>query len=80
VNIKHLMLRQDVVDAVAQKQFHIYAIVEVDEALELLTGLPAGMMDEKGCYAEGTINALVVQRLDELHKLHKQESADDHDD
>ena len=79
-NIKHLMLRQDVVDAVAQKQFYIYTIDEVDEALELLTGLPAGELDKKGNYAEGTINALVVERLDELHKLHKQESHDEHDD
>ena len=79
-NIKHLMLRQDVIDAVANKQFYIDAIDEVDEALELLTGLPAGKLDEKGGYAEGTINALVVQRLDELHKLHKQESSDEHND
>ena len=79
-NIKHLMLRQDVVDAVANKLFHINAIDEVDEALELLTGLPAGELDRKGNYAEGTINALVVDRLDELHKLHKQESSDEHDD
>lgn len=79
-NIKHLMLRQDVVDAVAEKQFHINAIDEVDEALELLTGLTAGDMDENGCYPEGTINALVVERLDQLHKLHKQESSDEHED
>ena len=79
-NIKHLMLRQDVVDAVARRQFHIDAIDEVDEALELLTGLQAGEMDEKGAYTEGAIYALVVERLDELHKLHKHESADEHDD
>jgi lon-related putative ATP-dependent protease len=79
-NIKHLMLRQDVVDAVVQKKFHITAIDEVDEALELLTGLPAGELDKKDNYAQGSINALVVERLDELHKLHKQSSDDEHDE
>lgn len=79
-NIKHLMLRQEVVAAVAAGQFHITAIDRVDEALELLTGLTAGNMDENGCYPEGTINALVAERLDQLHKLHKQESSDEHNE
>lgn len=79
-NIKHLMLRQEVVAAVAAGQFHITAIDRVDEALELLTGLTAGNMGENGCYPEGTINAMVVERLDQLHKLHKQESSDEHDE
>ena len=74
------MLRKDVVDAVVQKKFHITAIDEVDEALELLTGLPAGELDKKDNYAQGSINALVVERLDELHKLHKQSSDDEHDE
>jgi predicted ATP-dependent protease len=79
-NIKQLMLRRDVITAVAQKRFHIYAIGLVDEALELLTGLHAGEPDDNGEFPQGSINARVMQRLDELHKLHKQESSDEHQD
>ncbi|MEN8214070.1 MAG: Lon protease family protein, partial [Pseudomonadota bacterium] len=77
-NVKQLMLRRDVVKAVEEQAFHVYAIDSVDEALELLTGLSAGEMDAQGVYAEGTINALVVQRLDELHRLHKQQAVEEH--
>ena len=41
-NVKHLMLRADVVDAVAAGSFHVYAVAHVDEGIVLLTGLPAG--------------------------------------
>ena len=41
-NVKHLMLRQDVVDAVTEGRFHIYPVEHVDQGIEILTGLPAG--------------------------------------
>ena len=44
-NVKHLMLRSDVVEAVKAGQFHVYPIAHVDEGIELLTGLPAGEPD-----------------------------------
>lgn len=50
------------VEAVAQGQFHIHAISHVDEAIEVLTGLPAGKREAKG-FAQGTVNARVDQRL-----------------
>ncbi|MCB0061181.1 MAG: AAA family ATPase [Caldilineaceae bacterium] len=62
-NVKHLMLRQDVVDAAAAGQFHIYPITTVEEGIELLTGLPAGERDAEGNYPEGTVNNLVAKRL-----------------
>ena len=62
-NVKHLMLRGDVVDAVRAKTFHIHAIENVDQAIELLTGVPAGKPDQDGLYPEGTINRRVAARL-----------------
>lgn len=62
-NVKHLMLRQDVVDAVAAGQFHIYAVDTVDRGIEILTGIPAGVPDEKGAYPPDSINGRVEARL-----------------
>jgi lon-related putative ATP-dependent protease len=62
-NVKHLMLRQDVVEAVAEGQFHVYAVETVDQGIEILTGVPAGERDEEGQYPEGSVNARVAQRL-----------------
>jgi lon-related putative ATP-dependent protease len=47
-NVKHLMLRQDVVKAVDAGQFHIYPVEMVDQGIEILTGVPAGERDEEG--------------------------------
>lgn len=70
-NVKHLMLRQNVVDAVAAGQFHVYAVENVDQVITLLTGLPAGEADANGEYPEGTINYHVMTRLTELTKISK---------
>ena len=76
-NIKHLMLRQDVVDAVAAKQFHVYAIDNVDQGIELLTGLPAGVRDSRGKYPKGTINRLVEERLNVMAKKRREQERDE---
>lgn len=65
-NVKHLMLRQDIVEAAAAGQFHIYPVTTIDEGIELLTGTPAGERNAKGNYPKGTINFLVEQRLQAL--------------
>jgi lon-related putative ATP-dependent protease len=62
-NVQHLMLRDDVVEAVAQDQFHIYPVETADQGLELLTGKPAGVRDDEGNFPEGSINQLVEARL-----------------
>lgn len=71
-NVKHLMLRKDVRDAVDSKQFSIYAVTSIDEVIQLLTDKEIGVADSKGRYPDGTINYYVQQRLDKLKKLHKQ--------
>jgi lon-related putative ATP-dependent protease len=62
-NVKHLMLRRDVVDAVADKRFAVYPVEHVDQALERLTGLPAGERGADGQFPDGTISRRVCDRL-----------------
>jgi lon-related putative ATP-dependent protease len=62
-NLRHLMVRRDVVDAVAAGRFHVYPVTTVDQALELITGLPAGHRDPTGAFPEGSVNYLVAARL-----------------
>ncbi|MEW5986719.1 MAG: ATP-binding protein [Chloroflexota bacterium] len=65
-NIKHLMLREDVVEAAGQGLFHIYAVETVDEGLEILTGLEAGRPDVDGRFPIGSLNQRVEARLKEF--------------
>jgi predicted ATP-dependent protease len=65
-NVQHLMLRHDVVEAVQAGQFHVYPMRTVDDAIELLTGVPAGERDAEGSFPEGGINQRVEARLIEL--------------
>jgi lon-related putative ATP-dependent protease len=65
-NVRHLMLRQDVVEAAEAGKFHVYPVQTVDQALELLTGIPAGERDAEGNFADGSINQRVEARLIEL--------------
>lgn len=67
-NEKHLMLRQDVIDAVNEGRFHIYPIEHIDQGIEILTGIEAGEPKEDGSYPEGTINAMVKERLEKMAK------------
>ncbi len=62
-NIDHLMLRQEVIDAVGAGRFHIHAVETVDQALELLTGQPAGEADAEGNFPPESINGRTRQRL-----------------
>ncbi len=68
-NVQHLMLRRSVVDAAAAGQFHIYAVADIDQAITLLTGLPAGEAGAGGEYPEGSINYHVAARLTVLNKI-----------
>ncbi|OGD21864.1 MAG: ATP-dependent protease [Candidatus Aminicenantes bacterium RBG_16_63_16] len=65
-NIQNLMLRPDVVAAVARGQFHIYPVKSVDKGIEILTGFEAGAAGEDGTFEEGTVHALVDQELQRL--------------
>ena len=76
-NVKHLMLRHDVVDAVAAGQFAVYPVATVDEGIEVLTGVPAGEPDDEGVYPGGTVNRVVADRLAEMAEKGKGTEEDD---
>ena len=65
-NVKHLMLRRDVVDAVREGRFHVHSVEHVDQGMELLTGVPIGERDDEGRYPEESVNGRVAARLAEL--------------
>jgi lon-related putative ATP-dependent protease len=65
-NVKHLMLRKDVVAAAAAGKFRIHAVETIDQGIELLTGVPAGERQADGSFPEGTINRRVEDRLRDL--------------
>jgi predicted ATP-dependent protease len=62
-NVENLMLRPDVVDAVAGKKFRIIPVRTIDEGIEMLTGHPAGKPGRGGKFPDGSVNALVEARL-----------------
>ncbi len=62
-NVSDLMLREDVVEAVGSKQFHIWAAKTINEGIEILTGVPAGKRGRNGQFREGTVAYRVDQRL-----------------
>jgi lon-related putative ATP-dependent protease len=65
-NVQDLMLRRDVVKAVAEGKFHVYPVAAIDEGIEILTGIEAGAAREDGTFEEGTVNALVDAELRRL--------------
>ena len=64
-NARDLMLNQELVAAAEAGQFSVYTVDHIEQAMELLTGLPAGMPDAQGVYPEGTINHRIQLRLAE---------------
>ena len=74
-NMKHLMLRHNVVDAVHEGKFSVYAIDHADQAIELLTGVAAGEADSDGIFPEDSVNGRVQLRLRTLAGLRMQYSA-----
>lgn len=71
-NIKHLMLRSEVIQSVKNGDFHIYPVEHVDEGLEIMTDLKMGEKQQDGLYPEATMNDLVKSRLEKMaHRLAK---------
>jgi predicted ATP-dependent protease len=68
-NVRHLMLRHDVIEAVRAGQFGIYPVRTIDEGIELLTGMPAGERDANGLFPDDTLNQRVELRLIGLSEL-----------
>lgn len=69
-NVKDLMLREDILTAVDEGRFHIYAIDNVDDGIEILTGVKAGKPGRNGKYPKGTVNYEVQKSLENLYKKH----------
>ena len=70
-NVDNLQLNDEVISAVKNKKFHIYAISTIDEGIELLTGVPAGKKDKNGHFPAGTINQLVYEKLKKYADISK---------
>ncbi len=78
-NVRNLMLKKEVLQAVKDGKFHVHAVTSVDEALSLLSGMPAGERKEDGAWPEGTFNFLVDKRLKEIAKKQKAEEKGEKD-
>lgn len=75
-NVKHLMLRNDVVTAVKEKQFNVYAVETVDQVMELLTGKTAGKADDNDIFPDDSINGMVQNQLVEMTRKRRQFAKD----
>jgi len=65
-NIRNLMLKQEVVDAVKDGQFHIWPVSTIEEGMEILSGIKAGNLQTDGTYEDGTLFRSVDERLQEI--------------
>ena len=71
-NVKNLMLRADIVEACRQGKFAIYSIAHIDEGIEVLTGVAAGVRGDDGQFAPGSINRLVEDKLKAFAEMRRQ--------
>ncbi len=76
-NIKNLMLPQDVIEAVKNKQFHIWAVSTIEQGIELLTGMPAGTPTDIRKFNPDTIYGRVAQTLEDYRQAMKEHAGDD---
>ena len=68
-NVDNLQLSDEIIQAVKDKKFHIYAVSTIEEGIEVLTGVPAGKKDKDGHFPAGTINCLVYEKLKKYAKI-----------
>jgi lon-related putative ATP-dependent protease len=76
-NVKHLMLNQKVRNAVEEGKFNIFAISDIDQGIELLTGIRMGEVGEDGSYPPDTISGKVQQRIEKLSRIKETSSNGD---
>ena len=79
-NVKHLMLQEEVVEAVQQGLFSVYAVQNIDEAVTIITGTEAGDRDEDGNFPPNSVNAKVEEQLIKYAKLRKKHAGKDEKD
>ena len=65
-NVPNLMLKEEVVQAVKENQFHIWAVSHIDEGISILTGVKAGALREDGTFEEGSVNERVDAKIEKL--------------
>ncbi|RLC51111.1 MAG: peptidase, partial [Candidatus Cloacimonadota bacterium] len=65
-NVKDLMLKEEIVNAVADKKFHVYSISGLEEGIEILTGVKAGKKTKEG-YEKDTVFDLVERKLKDMY-------------
>jgi lon-related putative ATP-dependent protease len=70
-NVRNLMLKEEVVDAVKKKKFHVYAIKRIDEGIELLSGKKAGKMLEDGTFEEGSVFDLAQKTIKQFSEKYR---------
>ena len=70
-NIRNLHLSDEIIEAVKDKKFHIYAITTIDEGIEILTGVPAGKRNKEGKFPAGSINYLAQEKLKKFAKINE---------
>ncbi len=79
-NLKNLMLKNEVVDAVKDGKFHIYLVSTIDEGIEVLTGTLAGIRSEDGSFQEDTIHRRITDRLESMAKVLKGSAKENDED
>lgn len=72
-NIDNLSLSDEIIEAVKNGKFHIYAVFSIEEGIEVLTGVPAGKKDKNGRFSSGTVNALVYEKLRKYAEVSRKE-------
>jgi predicted ATP-dependent protease len=76
-NVVNLMLQEEVRQAVSEGRFHLYPVRTVDEGIEILTGMPAGELQEDGTYPKETVHGKVMARLEEIAVALKEKDRDE---
>ena len=65
-NVRHLMLKEELVDAIRDGRFHIWPVATIDQGIEILTGIPAGEKDTQGNYPENSVHGRASRKLQEF--------------
>jgi len=76
-NVTDLMLSPEVLEAVRKRQFHVYAVEDVDQAMEILTGIPAGKRLKDGSFEPGSLNDRIDKKLRRLNELYRESAHDE---
>ena len=74
-NERHLMLKEEVVEAIAAGRFHVWSVATIEQGIEILTGIPAGSLDKQGRFAKGTVFYAVDQALKKMHDRMREDEA-----